>query len=98
MGMQIKTKTFRSGNSEAVRLPREVAYGRNIEVTVQRDGDVVTIRPVIDEAERRRRWDAMIADMEAVGAPNDGVQAREPFHFPVRPGLYGVDEHLFPDE
>lgn len=39
------SRTFRSGNSEAVRLPKAVAYGRNIEVTIVRSGDVITISP-----------------------------------------------------
>ncbi len=40
-----RTKTFRSGNSEAIRLPREVAFGENVELVVVRSGDVMTIYP-----------------------------------------------------
>ncbi len=39
------SRTFRSGNSEAVRLPHIVAFGREIEVTIVRSGDVLTIYP-----------------------------------------------------
>jgi antitoxin VapB len=39
------TRTFRSGNSEALRLPREVAYGPGVELTIVRSGDVMTIYP-----------------------------------------------------
>jgi len=39
------SRTFRSGNSEAVRLPRNVAFGREVEVTIVRSGDVLTIYP-----------------------------------------------------
>jgi antitoxin VapB len=39
------SRTFRSGNSEAVRLPRDVAYGRDVEVEIVRAGDVLTIYP-----------------------------------------------------
>jgi len=39
------SRTFRSGNSEAVRLPRNVAFGREVEVTIIRSGDVLTIYP-----------------------------------------------------
>lgn len=39
------SRTFRSGNSEAVRLPKGVAYGVEIDVTVVRSGDVLTIYP-----------------------------------------------------
>jgi antitoxin VapB len=40
-----RSRTFRSGNSEAVRLPREVAFGRDMEVTIVKSGDVLTIYP-----------------------------------------------------
>lgn len=40
-----KSKTFKSGNSEAVRLPKEVAFGENVELVVVRSGDVVTLYP-----------------------------------------------------
>jgi antitoxin VapB len=50
------SRTFKSGNSEAVRLPKGVAYGAEIEVTLIRSGDVLTIypaRPPITELVRR---------------------------------------------
>lgn len=40
-----KSRTFRSGNSEAVRLPKDVAFGAEVEVTIVRSGDVLTIYP-----------------------------------------------------
>ena len=40
-----KTRTFRSGNSEAVRLPKDVAFGEGVELVVVRSGDVVTLYP-----------------------------------------------------
>jgi antitoxin VapB len=42
----MKTKTFKSGNSEAVRLPVDIAYGPGTELEVTRSGDVTTLRPV----------------------------------------------------
>jgi len=39
------SRTFKSGNSEAVRLPKEVAFGLDVEVTIVRSGDVLTIYP-----------------------------------------------------
>ena len=50
------SRIFKSGNSEAVRLPKGVAYGAEIEVTIIRSGDVLTIypaRPPIAELARR---------------------------------------------
>ncbi len=40
-----RSRTFRSGNSEAIRLPRDVAYGEDIELVLVRSGDVMTIYP-----------------------------------------------------
>jgi antitoxin VapB len=68
----VASKVFRSGNSEAVRLPREVAYGRDIDVVVERHGDVVTIYPK--------------PEMRKLPRPTT-VQEREPIEFPDRPGL-----------
>ena len=50
------SRTFRSGNSEAVRLPKDVAYGSDVELTIVRSGDVVTMypaRPPIGDLIRR---------------------------------------------
>jgi antitoxin VapB len=41
-----RTRTFRSGNSEAIRLPRDVAFGEGVELEIVRSGDVMTIYPV----------------------------------------------------
>jgi antitoxin VapB len=54
----ITSKTFKSGNSEAVRLPKDVGFGIGVEVTVVRKGDVITIarkRPSIEDMIRRLR-------------------------------------------
>ena len=83
----VNSKTFRSGNSEAVRLPKEVAFGANIDVVIERNGDVITIRPARDPEEVKRKLVQLYHDMVAIGAPSDGVQERDPFEFPERPGL-----------
>jgi antitoxin VapB len=38
-----RSKTSRYGNCEAVRLPKAVAFGREVELTVVRSGEVVTL-------------------------------------------------------
>jgi len=40
-----RSRTFRSGNSEAIPLPRNVAFGREVELVIVRSGDVMTIYP-----------------------------------------------------
>jgi antitoxin VapB len=40
-----RSRTFKSGNSEAIRLPRDVAFGPDVELVIVRSGDVMTIYP-----------------------------------------------------
>lgn len=76
----VTSRTFRSGNSEAVRLPREVAYGADIEVTVVRSGDVITIYP-----KRPPVWE-LLAELEALPKP-PYIQNRDEDLIPEREGL-----------
>lgn len=46
-------KIFRSGNSQAVRIPREFQL-EGTEVEIQRQGDVLVLRP------KKPSWGAMI--------------------------------------
>ncbi len=40
------TRAFKSGNSQAVRIPAELAYeDTSIDLTITRLGDVITIQP-----------------------------------------------------
>lgn len=44
-----RTRVFRSGNSQAVRIPAELAYAdTDLDVEITRMGDVITIFPVRD--------------------------------------------------
>ena len=82
----VNSKTFKSGNSVAVRLPKEVAFAPDTKVVIERNGDVLTIRPAVDPAEEKRKLRALIEDLKAIGPPGD-VEKREPIEFPDRPGL-----------
>jgi antitoxin VapB len=42
-----RSRTFRSGSSEAIRLPQDVAFGRDVELVIVRSGDVMTIYPTL---------------------------------------------------
>lgn len=79
--IEVDSRIFRSGNSEAVRLPKEVAFGSDVEVTIRRVGDVLTIMP------KKRTMAELVRRLEEIGQPPDGVQPREPIEFPDRPGL-----------
>ena len=40
------TKAFKNGNSQAVRIPSDIAYDRtDIELEIERQGDEIRIRP-----------------------------------------------------
>lgn len=74
------SRTFRSGNSEAVRLPRDVAFGADIEVTIVRSGDVLTIFP------KRPSAREMVDRLRLLPGP-DRIQPRDEDVVPERPGL-----------
>lgn len=73
-----RTRLFKSGNSQAVRIPAELAYEEgNAELAISRHGDVITIFPArlgLPEAVRRLR---------AMARPST-VEAREPIEMPDR--------------
>jgi len=49
------TKLFRNGNSQAVRIPAELAYSTmDLDLVIEREGDELRIRP-----EQRRMGDVL---------------------------------------
>jgi len=74
-----KTRTFRSGNSEAVRLPKDIAFGENVELIVVRSGDVVTLYPAA------RSIPEMVARLKAMPVP-PSIEKRNDDELPERPG------------
>jgi antitoxin VapB len=80
-GMAIaRTRTFKSGNSEAIRLPRDVAFGENVELVIVRSGDVMTIYPAATSIPE------MVARLRSLPVPPD-IEARDEEELPERPGL-----------
>ncbi len=76
----VRGRTFRSGNSEAIRLPRSVAFGENVELVIVRAGEVMTIYPAgMSLAE-------MIARLRSLPRP-PAIEARDTDDIPERPGL-----------
>lgn len=76
----VTSKTFRSGNSQAVRLPREIAYADGVELTITRSGDVLTIQP------KRPSIAEMFAKLDALPKPSY-IEVRDTEEIPERPGL-----------
>lgn len=78
--MPVTSRTFRSGNSDAVRLPKEVSFGPGVEVEIERRGDVVIISP------KRKSVKEMLAKLRSLPRPSD-IGIRHEIEIPRRPGL-----------
>lgn len=86
MNKPTHTRTFKSGNSVAVRLPKGFAIPEGTEVELDKSGDVVTIRLTRNAAEEKARMLKMLDDLAAMPKPPQ-VEKREPILFPKRRGL-----------
>ena len=75
-----RTRAFKSGNSQAVRIPAELAYrDPDVELEITRLGDVITIYPA-----RKSAKDAVKA-LRAMPKPRK-VEKREAIEVPLRKG------------
>ena len=75
------SRTFRSGNSDALRLPKEVSLGSDVDVEIVKTGDVLTIRP------RPKMTPRELADaLERLPKPKQ-IEDRQKIIFPKRRGL-----------
>lgn len=68
--MAERAKLFKSGGSQAVRLPREYRFEGQEEVLISREGEKVILQPV------RRRWSR--AFLELAGSAPDFPYPDEP--------------------
>ena len=75
-----RSRTFRSGNSEAIRLPKDVAFGDDVELILVRSGDVMTIYPAANTIPEML---ARLAALPSVAARD----ARDEREIPERDGL-----------
>ncbi|MBM3648860.1 MAG: AbrB/MazE/SpoVT family DNA-binding domain-containing protein [Alphaproteobacteria bacterium] len=75
-----RTRTFRSGNSEAIRLPKDLAYGEGVELVVVRSDDVMTIYPAASSIP------AMLKRLRSLPTP-PGIERRDREEIPERRGL-----------
>lgn len=76
----VRTKTFKSGNSEAVRLPKGFGFGIDEELEIKREGDAVILRPV------RTRMARLVEELRRLPKPSTFV-GRDTEEIPERPGL-----------
>lgn len=73
------TRVFQSGNSQAVRIPKELQFDRlDIDYEIERQGNTLVIRPVgpplVDVLDL---FAAFSEDFMATGRPDQGTQERE---------------------
>lgn len=81
-----ETRTFKSGNSVALRLPKSLAIGPDVRMVIEQNGDVLTVRPVKDPAEEKRKLVELVEALRALPRPPE-TEVREPIEFPERSGL-----------
>lgn len=75
-----RSRTFRSGNSQAIRLPKDVAFGEDVELLIVRSGDVMTIYPATKSIPE------MIEHLRALPVPPE-IEWRDEAEVPERAGL-----------
>jgi len=74
------TRIFKSGNSQAVRIPAEIAYAdTTADLTITRLGDVITIFP------RRDGLRAAVDSLRELPKPSE-IEVRDPIDLPDRGG------------
>lgn len=75
-----RSRTFRSGNSQAIRLPMDVAFGEDVELLIVRSGDVMTIYPATTSIPE------MIERLRGLPVPPE-IEERDEEELPERAGL-----------
>jgi antitoxin VapB len=73
-----RTRAFKSGNSQAVRIPAELAYAdTDLDLEITRLGDVITIFPA------RNNMSDVVAALRRMPKPRH-VEKKQPIEVPVR--------------
>lgn len=75
----MRTRVFQSGNSQAVRIPKELQFDRlDIEYEIERQGDGLIVRPIGPPLTNiLERFAAFSDDFMAEGRPEQETQDRE---------------------
>lgn len=84
----VESKSFKSGNSVAVRMPRETGMPENSDVTIERSGEAWIIRLAKDPVEEKRKVIEFVEELRALHARHPvGEIERRDADLPERPGL-----------
>ncbi len=87
MNTSIKSSSFKSGNSVALRLPKALGVGPGEQFDIVRRGMVIEVRPAVDVAKEKAELSELIRILRELG-PTKTMVLRENIEFPDRPGLY----------
>ena len=75
----MQTKAFKNGNSQAVRIPAEIAYdSTDIELEIVRIGDRIIIEPVAQSPGELIRKMKALPEFMAEGRGSDEQEERSP--------------------
>ncbi len=86
----IETRTFKSGNSVAVRLPKSFGLPAGMAVTMEQVGDTVTVRPAVDMVAEKAKVTELVRRLRDTWGDLPRPISRpeeERIEFPDRPGL-----------
>ncbi|MCY4212245.1 MAG: AbrB/MazE/SpoVT family DNA-binding domain-containing protein [Gammaproteobacteria bacterium] len=73
----VPTRLFRNGNSQAVRIPRALAYeGVDVSVEIERRGDELVVRPV------KRQLHELAGAFRKLGSHVQGFERDQPIQEP----------------
>jgi antitoxin VapB len=82
----VRSRTFKSGNSVALRLPRALGVAADVEMRIEKEGDGFVVRPARDPVAEKAKVRRLVEALAALPVP-DAIQPRDPIDFPDRPGL-----------
>lgn len=80
--MGVVTKAFKSGNSVAVRLPKELGIVEGTEIEIERSGEIFTMK-----TKPKKTMAELVARLREIGPPPGPRVGRQKIIFPKRPGL-----------
>lgn len=73
-----RTRAFKSGNSQAVRIPAELAYAdTDLDLEITRLGDIITIFPA------RNKMADVVGALRRMTKPRR-IEKRQPIEVPLR--------------
>jgi antitoxin VapB len=87
MNATVKSSSFKSGNSVALRLPKALGVKPGEQFELVRRGAMIEVRPLADIAKEKAELSELIRILRELG-PTKNPVGREPIEFPDRPGLY----------